>query len=81
MRKYGSLPDDIRIVGFDNSAASAEAIIPISTIGQQFDIIAQSVMEQLDTQIETLHSKKCNDVLEIQHRTIPVVTIRRETTL
>ena len=80
MRKYGRLPDDIRIVGFDNSSASTEAIIPISTIGQQLDLLAQSVMELLNTQIDKLHSKNSNDMLEIQHRTIPTITIRRETT-
>ena len=79
MRKYGRLPDDIRIVGFDNSAASAEAIIPISTIGQQLDLIARSVMELLNAQIDAIHSGKAAD-RNIQHRIIPTVTIPRETT-
>ena len=79
MRKYGRLPDDIRIVGFDNSAASAGAIIPISTIGQQLDLIARSVMELLNAQIDAIHSGKAAD-RNIQHRIIPLVTIPRETT-
>ncbi len=37
MRKYGCLPDEYRIVGFDDSPIASEAIIPISTIGQQID--------------------------------------------
>ena len=37
MRKYGRLPDEYRIVGFDDSPIASEAIIPISTIGQQID--------------------------------------------
>lgn len=37
MRKYGVLPDEYRIVGFDDSPIASEAIIPISTIGQQID--------------------------------------------
>lgn len=37
MRKYGRLPDEYRIVGFDDSPIASEAIIPISTIRQQID--------------------------------------------
>jgi LacI family sucrose operon transcriptional repressor len=37
MRKYGCLPDEYHIVGFDDSPIASEAIIPISTIGQQID--------------------------------------------
>lgn len=37
MRKYGFLPDEYRIVGFVDSPIASEAIIPISTIGQQID--------------------------------------------
>ena len=77
-RKYGKLPDDIRIVGFDNSAASAEAIIPISTIGQQLDLIAQNVMELLKAQIDIRRNSE--SVLILEHRKIPVVTVKRETT-
>ena len=32
IRKHGMLPEDILIVGFDNSPVSREAIIPISTV-------------------------------------------------
>ena len=37
MRKYRFLPDEYRIVGFDDSPIASEAIIPISTIRQQID--------------------------------------------
>ena len=37
MRRYGCLPDEYHIVGFDDSPIASEAIIPISTIGQQID--------------------------------------------
>ena len=76
-RKYGNLPDDIRIVGFDNSIASAEAIIPISTIGQQLDVIAKNVMELLKIQIEAHRNGESAPALE--HRKIPVVAVKRET--
>lgn len=76
-RKHGVLPDDIRIVGFDNSAASAEAIIPISTIGQQLDLIAKNVMELLKIQIDARRNGETAPSLE--HRKIPVITVKRET--
>ena len=34
MREYGCLPDEYRIVGFDDSPIASEAIVPITTIGQ-----------------------------------------------
>ena len=36
-RKYGKLPSRFCIIGFDDSPVSREAIIPLSTIGQQVD--------------------------------------------
>ncbi len=47
IRKYGTLPDDYLIVGFDNSPASMEAVIPISTVGQQVDKIAHEAVSLL----------------------------------
>ena len=32
MRDYGTLPDDYRIIGYDDSPIASEAIIPISTV-------------------------------------------------
>ena len=45
--KYGKLPEDYQIVGFDNSPIANEAILPITTIGQQIDKIAKTAMELL----------------------------------
>ena len=46
-QKYGKLPDDYQIVGFDNSPIASEAIIPITTVGQQIDKIARTAMDLL----------------------------------
>ena len=43
-QKYNCLPDEYQIIGFDNSPIAAESIIPITTIGQQIDVIAQTTM-------------------------------------
>ena len=34
IRRYGKLPDDYKLIGFDDSPVSREAIVPISTVGQ-----------------------------------------------
>ena len=40
------------IVGFDNSPIASEAILPITTIGQQIDVIAKTAMDLLVQQID-----------------------------
>lgn len=79
-RRYGRLPDDYRIMGFDNSPASREAIIPISTVGQQVDKLAYEavglVVDQINARKEgrPIHGKKP------VHKIIDPVLIRREST-
>ena len=53
-QKYNCLPDEYQIIGFDNSPIAAESIIPITTIGQQIDVIAQTTMELLVEQMLSL---------------------------
>lgn len=78
--KYGRLPDDYRIVGFDNSPESREAIIPISTVGQQVEQLAQEavalVVDQINARKEgqSLHGRKP------LHKVIDPVLIRRAST-
>ena len=50
--EYGTLPDDFCIVGFDDSPIASEAVIPISTVGQQIDKIAYEAAELLVKQID-----------------------------
>jgi len=79
-REYGTLPDEYRIIGFDDSPIAREAIIPISTIGQQIDKIAYEAMSLLVTLMD--ERKKCHPVpqAELIHKTITPVLIKRETT-
>ena len=50
-RRYGCLPPDYRIIGFDDTPASREAVLPISTIGQQADVLVDTAMTMLTEQI------------------------------
>ena len=80
IQKYGRLPDDYKIVGFDDSPVSREAIVPISTVGQQIDRIAASAMEILHEQITERHKRKPALSSEPVHKIIPPILIKRETT-
>ena len=81
IRRYGKLPDDYKLIGFDDSPVSREAIVPISTVGQQIDKIAAAAMEILNVQIKESHKKKPALSSEPVHQIIPPVLIHRETTL
>lgn len=80
VRKYGTLPDDYLIVGFDNSPVSTEAIIPITTIGQQIDTLAYEAVRLLVKQMNERKKRKPTPLQEPVHKMITPILIRRETT-
>lgn len=80
VRKYGTFPDDYRLVGFDNSPISSEAIIPTSTVGQQIDTLAREAMELLVLQMNERKKRRPVPLEQPIHKIIPPVLIRRETT-
>ena len=80
VRKYGCLPPDYRIIGFDNSPISREAVLPISTVGQQIDVIAREAMEILVAAMNERKKRRPAPPGEPVHKMIPPVLYRRETT-
>lgn len=80
VREHGKLPDNLRIVGFDNSQIANEAIIPISTVGQQIDKLVHEAMELLVSQMEELGKRRPSPQKEIIHKKITPILIRRNTT-
>lgn len=80
IQKYGCFPDSYEIVGFDNSPIANEAIIPITTIGQQIDVIARTAMDLLVKQMDNRKQRKPEPDLAPTHKKIAPVLIRRETT-
>lgn len=80
IKKHGTLPDDFRIVGFDGSPVSAEAIIPISTVGQQIEKIAYEAMELLVMQMNERKKRKPVPLEAPIHKVMTPILIRRETT-
>ncbi len=79
-RKHGKFPFDYLIVGFDNSPISQEAVVPISTVGQQIDKIAYEAVSLLVEQMNERKKRKPVPLDEPIHKIIPPVLIRRETT-
>lgn len=79
-RKHGRLPDEYRIVGFDDSPVADRAILPISTVGQQIDKIAYEAMELLVSLMEERKKRRPAPQTEVIHKNITPVLIRRETT-
>lgn len=80
MRKYGSLPDDYLIIGFDNSPISREAVLPISTMGQQIDKIAYEAVSLLVEQMDERKKRRPVPLKEPVHKVITPILLRRETT-
>lgn len=79
-QKYGRLPDTYRIIGFDNSPISREAVIPTSTVGQQISVMAQEAMKLLSLQMEERKKRRPQPLKDPIHRIIPPDLFRRETT-
>ena len=81
IRKYGTLPDNYNIVGFDNSPICNEAVIPRSTVGQQSEIIADEAMKLLVMQMNERKKRKPVPLKEPIHKIVTPILIRRETTM
>ena len=79
-QKYGKLPPAYRIIGFDNSPISREAVIPTSTVGQQISVMAEESMKLLSLQMEERKKRRPQPLKEPIHCVIPPELIRRETT-
>ena len=79
-REYGRLPDEYRIIGFDDSPIAEEAIIPISTVGQQIDKIAYEAVALLVDQMNERKKRRPKPQTEVTHKKITPVLKRRETT-
>lgn len=80
IRRYGTLPDEYRLVGFDNSASSREAVIPISTIGQHVDKLAREAVSLLVDLMNERKKRRPHPLEAPIHKTITPVLIPRETT-
>lgn len=79
-REYGFLPNEYRIIGFDDSPIAKEAIIPISTVGQQIDKIAYGAVELLVSQMNEQKKRRPKPQTELVHKNITPILVQRDTT-
>lgn len=79
-REYGTLPNEYRIIGFDDSPIAEEAILPISTVGQQIDKIAFEAVALLVEQMNERKKRRPKLQDGLIHKKITPVLVRRETT-
>ncbi len=79
-REYGTLPDEYRIIGFDDSPIAIQAIMPISTVAQQIDKLAYEAMEILVIQMNERKKRCPKPQTELIHKNIIPILIRRKTT-
>ena len=77
LRRYGRLPEEYRLIGFDGTTVSEHAVIPISTVRQQLDQIVIAAVGLLDRLIEARRQGK---PLPPEYQMIPPVLIARATT-
>lgn len=80
IQRYGEFPSDYKLIGFDDSPISREAIIPTSTVGQQIDKIVFTTMEMLTEQIRERHKRKPVISNTPLHKVITPILISRDTT-
>ena len=80
IKKYGTLPDDYLVVGFDDSPIARESVIPISTVGQQIDRIAYEAVSLLVDQMNERKKRRPVLLSEPVHKVVTPILIRRETT-
>ena len=80
VKKYGTLPDEYRIIGYDNSPISSEAVIPTSTISQQIDKIAAIAMDVLVSQMNERKKRRPIPLEAPVHKVVTPKLISRETT-
>lgn len=80
MREYGCFPEDYQSVGFDDSPIASEAIIPISTVGQQISKIAYEAMSLLVSQMNEQKKRRPAPQTKVIHKVITPILIRRDTT-
>lgn len=79
-RKYGCLPDDYRIIGFDGTPPALESVLPLTTIGQQTDVLVDKAMTILTDQIRSQKEGGSYVPGKPVHEIVPPRLINRGTT-
>lgn len=79
-RRYGKLPEDFKLVGFDGSWITDSSILPLSTVEQKIDKLVDNAMELLIEQIESKKNTGTAMKAEPVHRIVMPQLLIKETT-
>ncbi|MEY8308019.1 LacI family DNA-binding transcriptional regulator [Erysipelotrichaceae bacterium 51-3] len=79
IRKYGHLPDTYKLIGFDGTAASAEAIVGITTVAQKKEEMIEKAMGILLEQIHQSKQRRPQNTNAPVHIQVDPVLIGRQT--
>lgn len=74
------VPEQLEIIGFDNSPVSEQAILPITTVGQNVNRIVSQTVRLLDQQLEEKKNLSSDELLQ-KHLVIKPKLLLRKTTL
>lgn len=78
---HKKITEEYEIIGFDDSPQSEQAIIPITSVGQNIEEIAKSAIELLTRQFENKkRSKPKNKITAVEHIVIEPRLVERKTT-
>lgn len=76
------IPEELEVIGFDDSPQAEQAIIPLSSVRQNIEEIAQNAMKLLAKQMEfRKKSKSKNKITTLEHLVIEPQLIKRKSTL
>ena len=75
-QRHGKLPESYRLIGFDNSPISREAVIPTSTVGQQISVMADEAMKLLASQMNERKKRRPQPLKAPIHKIIAPKLIR-----
>lgn len=79
IRKYGHLPDTYKLIGFDGTAASAEAIVGITTVAKKKEEMIEKAMGILLEQIHQSKQRRPQNTNAPVHIQVDPVLIGRQT--
>ena len=80
IRRYGRLPETYRLIGFDNTRASREVPVPITTIGQPKIEMVDAALDLLSRQIAGAKKRVPEKLPAPVHHELEPILIERETT-
>ncbi len=79
-KKYGYLPDEYQLVGYDNSPIAQDSILKLTTVSQQISELTTEAMRELVLMMEERKKSSSPKKIPILHKKVKPKLIIRDTT-